>query len=79
MLSRMRRPNAELTVELNAGPHRLGEPISGRMILIPGESFEVREGKLELICIETYYEKTLRTTRMGSAETEESAGQSYPV
>jgi len=73
MVSRLRRPNAEMTIELTEGPHRLGQPISGRITLLPSESLQVREGNLLLICTETYLQKVRRTTRMGSAETEESS------
>ena len=73
MVSRLRQPKAELTIELAGELHRLGQPISGRITLLPGESFEVRGATLTLICTETYLHKVRRTTRMGSAETEESA------
>ena len=73
MVSRLRRPNADLSIELEDGPHRLGKAINGRVTLLPGESFQMRGGKVEFVCTETYWERVRRTTRMGSAETNESA------
>jgi len=73
MVSRLRRPNADLSIELDAGPHRLGKAITGRVTLQPGESFQMRGVKVEFVCTETYWESVRRTTRMGSAETNESA------
>ncbi len=73
MVSRLRSPNADLTIDLDEGPHQLGKAITGRVTLLPGESFHMRGGKVEFICTETYWKMVRRTTRMGSAETNESA------
>ena len=73
MVSRFRRPNADLSIELEDGPHRLGKAINGRVTLLPGETFQMRGGNVEFVCTETYFERVRRTTRMGSAETNESA------
>ena len=73
MVSRLRSPNADLSVELFEDHHQLGMPITGRVTLMPGESFQMRRGKVEFLCTETYYVRVCGTTRMGSAETNEPA------
>ena len=73
MVSRLRSPNSDLSVELFEDRHQLGMPITGRVTLMPGESFQMRDGKVEFFCTETYYVRVRRTTRMGSAETNEPA------
>ena len=73
MVSRFRSPKADLSIDLEGGPHHLGTAITGRVTLLPGESFQMRGIKVEFICTETYWEKVIRSTRMGSAETNESA------
>ena len=47
MVSRLRSPNADLSVELFEDRHQLGMPITGRVTLMPGESFQMRDGKVE--------------------------------
>lgn len=73
MVSRLRSPNADLSIELDEGQHQLGKPITGRVTLLPGEGFEMRGAKAEFICTETYWLRVRRTSRFGSAETNEPA------
>ena len=54
MVSRLRRPKGDLSIELEDGPHRLGKAINGRVTLLPGETFQMRGGKVEFVCTETY-------------------------
>lgn len=73
MVSRLRQPNADMSIELADGPYSLGIAITGRVTLLPGESFQIRGGRAEFICIETYLVKVERRARFGSAEIEESS------
>ena len=73
MVSRLRRPNADLSMQLDEGHYRLGTAINGRVTLLPGESFQMRGGKVEFFCTETYFLRVRRSTRLGTAETNEVA------
>ena len=55
MLSRFRRPKADITLEASDGPYWAGDKVDARVTLFPQESFHVREAWIELVCIETYY------------------------
>lgn len=73
MVSRLRTPKVDLSIDLEEGPHQLGKAIKGRVTLLPGETFQMRGVKAEFLCTETYYVRIRRTTRLGSAETNEAA------
>ena len=44
MVSRLRSPNTALSVELFEDHHQLGMRITGRVTLMPSESFQMRRG-----------------------------------
>ena len=54
VFSRFRRPNAELRVEFSKRVALPGDEIEARVSLIPKSNFEVREGKVELVMLDTY-------------------------
>ena len=58
MLSRFRRPEADLRVLLSNTVLHAGDELNARVELVPKSSFLVREGRVELICTETYVQKT---------------------
>jgi hypothetical protein len=55
MLSRFRRPKADISLEVSDEPYWPGDKVDVRVSLLPRDSFYVREGRIELVCIETYY------------------------
>tara|TARA_B100000315_G_scaffold243144_1_gene266196 strand:+ start:85 stop:918 length:834 start_codon:yes stop_codon:yes gene_type:complete len=55
MLSRFRRSNSDLSLEVGDGPYWPGDKVEVRASLLPRKSFYAREGRIELVCIETYY------------------------
>ena len=57
VFSRFRRPNAELRVEVNKSVIEPGDEIEARVSLIPKSNFEVREGKVELVMLDTYIQR----------------------
>ncbi len=57
MLSRFRRPEADLQVEVNRDALHAGDELEARVALVPKSDFHVRSGKIELICTETYVQK----------------------
>ena len=57
VFSRFRRPNAELRVEVNKSVVEPGDEIEARVSLIPKGSFHVREGKVELVMLDTYVQR----------------------
>jgi hypothetical protein len=58
MLSRFRRPEADLRVLLTNTALHAGDELNVRVELVPKSSFLLREGRVELICTETYVQKT---------------------
>ena len=52
MLSLFRRPGAEIEVDKTV--LQAGDELSARVTLVPKQDFDVRQGKVELICTETY-------------------------
>ena len=58
MLSRFRRPEADLRVLLTRTVLHAGDELNARVELVPKSSFLVREGRVELICTEIYVQKT---------------------
>lgn len=57
VFSRFRRPNAELRVELSKRVALPGDEIEARVSLIPKSDFHVREGKVELVMMDTYIQR----------------------
>ena len=57
VFSRFRRPNAELRVEVNKSVIEPGDEIEARVSLIPKGNFHVREGKVELVMLDTYVQR----------------------
>ena len=57
VFSRFRRPNAELRVELSKRIAQPGDEIEVRVSLIPKGNFNVREGKVELVMLDTYIQR----------------------
>ena len=55
MVLRLRRPKADLTLEVTEGPIWPGDKVEVRVSLSPQEAFFVREGRVELACVETRY------------------------
>ena len=74
MLSRFRRPEADLRVLLTRTVLHAGDELNARVELVPKSSFLVREGRVELICTETYVQKT--SSQYGTHYTEENSDQS---
>jgi hypothetical protein len=58
MLSRFRRPGADLRIQLDRAELRGGDELEARVDLLPKSSFHIRHGIVELICTETYVQKT---------------------
>ena len=54
MLSLFRRPGADLQIEVDKTVLQAGDELSARVTLVPKQDFDVRQGKVELICTETY-------------------------
>ena len=57
MLSRFRRPQADLQVELDKTSATPGEEVAARVTLSPDTDFEIRGGNVALVCVETYVQK----------------------
>ena len=57
MLSRFRRPQADLQVELDKSSAAPGEEVAARVTLSPDTNFEIRDGSVALVCVETYVQK----------------------
>ena len=58
MLSRFRRPDADLSIQLDSAELHPGEELEARVTLVPKSDFRVRHGTVELVCTETYVQKT---------------------
>ena len=58
MLSLFRRPGADLQIEVDKTVVQVGDDLSARVTLVPKQDFDVRQGKVELICTETYVQMT---------------------
>lgn len=57
MLSRFRRPQADLQVELDKTSASPGDEVAARVTLSPDTDFEIRGGNVALVCVETYVQK----------------------
>ena len=58
MLSRFRRPEADLRIHIDRAVLNPGDSLDVKVDLIPKSSITVRSGQLELICTETCVQKT---------------------
>ena len=58
MLSLFRRPGADLQIDVDKTVVQVGDEVRARVTLVPKQDFDVRQGKVELICTETYVQMT---------------------
>ena len=58
MLFGFRRPDADLSIHVDKNELHPGEELEARVTLVPKSDFRVRHGTVELICTETYVQKT---------------------
>ena len=58
MLSRFRRPEADLSIHVDKTELHSGEELEARAVLLPASDFHVRHGTIELVCTETYVQRT---------------------
>ena len=58
MLSLFRRPEADLSIHVDKTELHLGEELEARVTLVPKSDFRVRHGMIELVCTETFVQKT---------------------
>ena len=54
MFSLFRRPGADLQIDVDKTVVQVGDELSARVTLVPKQDFDVRQGKVELVCTETY-------------------------
>ena len=68
MLSRFRRPAADFRVELSETRLQPGDELNVRVSLIPRDGFQVRRGRVEILCVESYVDRVdnVRTSSYGS-------------
>ena len=68
MLSRFRRPAADFRVELSETAFRPGDELQVRVSLVPRDGFQVRRGRVEILCVESYVDRVdnVRTSSYGS-------------
>ena len=58
MLSRFRRPEADLNIQVDTAELLPGEELEARVALVPGSDFHIRQGTIALVCTENYVQKT---------------------
>ena len=58
MLSRFRRPQADLSIHVDETELHPGEELEARVVLLPESGFHVRQGTVTLVCTENYVQKT---------------------
>ena len=58
MLSRFRRPQADLSIHVDKSELLPGEELEARVVLLPESDFHVRQGTIALVCTENYVQKT---------------------
>ncbi len=68
MLSGFRRPAADFGVELSETTLRPGDELKVRVSLVPRDGFQVRRGRVEILCVESYVDRVdnVRTSQYGS-------------
>ena len=67
MLSRFRQPAADFRVELSETTLAPGDELNIRVSLAPRDGFQVRRGRVEILCVESYVDRVddgRRTGRM---------------
>ncbi len=58
MVSRFRRPRADLSIQADRTELQPGEELEARVVLMAESDFRVRQGTVALVCTETYVQKT---------------------
>ena len=58
MLSLFRRPGADLQIDVDKTVVQVGDEVRARVTLVPKQDFDVRQGKVKLICTVTYVQMT---------------------
>ena len=58
MLSRFRRPQADLSIHVDKMELLPGEELEARVVLLPESDFHVRQGTIAIVCTENYVQKT---------------------
>ena len=58
MLSRFRRPQADLSIHVDETELHPGEELVARVVLLPESDFHVRQGTVALVCTENYVQRT---------------------
>jgi len=58
VLSRFRRPQADLSIHVDTTELCPGEELEARVVLLPESDFHVRQGTIALVCTENYVQKT---------------------
>ena len=58
MLSRFRRPQADLSIHVDTTSLLPGEELEARVALLPESDFHVRQGTVALVCTENYVQRT---------------------
>ena len=58
MLSRFRRPRADLNIQVDRTELLPGEELEARVVLLPESDFHIRQGTVALVCTENYVQKT---------------------
>ena len=68
MLSRFRQPTADFRVELSETTLKPDDDLKVRVSLIPRDGFQVRSGRVEILCVENFVERVdnVRTSQYGS-------------
>ena len=80
MLSRFRRPEADLRVQTDKTTLHLGDELEARVVLVPKGDFHVRHGKVELTCTESYVQRVSSqygTSYHRRTETLSRAGETF--
>lgn len=58
MVSRFRRPKADLSIQVDRAELLIGEELEARVVLLPESDFLVRQGTIALVCTEIYVQAT---------------------
>ena len=80
MLSRFRRPEADLQVRTDKTMLHPGDELEARVTLVPKGDFHVRHGKVELVCTESYVQRVSSqygTSYHRRTETLSRAGETF--
>jgi hypothetical protein len=80
VLSRFRRPEADLQVQTDKTVLHAGDELEARVTLVPKGDFHVRHGKVELVCTESYVQRVSSqygTSYHRRTETLSRAGETF--